>query len=158
LDAPATPPSAAAPPRRRRRRLWIALVGLATLVVSGVVAVRVLTSPERIRAMVAARLGEVCRGDFTVRSARLRLLQGRLEIEGIEIRSADPALADPPAVKVESIRADISLWNLIFGGDVVGSVEASGVELNRIETADGRSNFSGLFAPTGRRRTRPSLP
>jgi hypothetical protein len=126
--------------------LWV-LMGFAGLVVAAVVAFDRLTSPARIRAIVEARLAEICRGSFKIGSARLSIFDNRLEIHGVEIRSTDPEFADLPAVAIVRIRAGLDLWTAVFGGDVLRSVEVSDIELNRIESADGRSNFSGLFAP-----------
>jgi len=134
-----------APPRRRRAlRLSAAAVG--ALVVLVLVTPTVL-SFGLLRGIVDDQLSQALRGEASVESASFGWWSG-LQIEGLQVANPPGFPTDRPAVRMQSLAADVSLGALLFGA-LEAEGEIVGLEVQVEQRADGASNLQQLVASSG---------
>jgi len=136
------PPPVAARPRRARRPFrWLAYAIAASIfiLVAGVFALQT----SQARAYVLTRVTDLLAQQgitFSAQDFDYNLLDLSTDLR--DVRVVSPALPDgPPFLEVDSVRVDLSLWQVVRGRYVVQSAQATGVRVHYFVDATGLDNL-----------------
>jgi hypothetical protein len=132
-----------------RRPLWrriariaaIALASIVALAVIGLVFLQTSWGKSFVRGRIEQKLAAKINGSVRVGSIDYSFLFGEIRIGNVQIRDA----AGQPAIAVGSIAVELDRTSLIGGSPVIDDLDIRGLDVSVVQTADGRSNLSGLF-------------
>ncbi|HQR37640.1 MAG TPA: AsmA-like C-terminal region-containing protein [Blastocatellia bacterium] len=124
------------------KRALIVVVVIASVIFALLVTV---FSPERFRASVEQRLTVAFGRPAHVASMRYTILRGiGVEASGVVIEE-DPSFGAGPFLKVDSVWADLGIWNAIRGsGSIVESLEFERPSVTLVKRDDGVWNWTTL--------------
>ena len=144
-------PGARVRPRRARLRRVAAALAVVVLGVT-ISGYWFFTQPRRLARAAEAVLADATGGEVTVGRAHFGLLDG-LSIGDVELRPPGDE-ADLPLVSARQVRAEFAWGALLNGRSPLAGLTLIDPQLNVVERADGRWNFSDLR----RRRQEPGEP
>ena len=137
------PTPAQAPPRQRRHgiRRYVAIFGIALLVLVTGALVFLHTSPARQFALAqVTKLLQQQNIEFNTDELGYNLFDLRLTLRNVRIRSHDaPDL--PPFASIDRVSLDLSLSQLLRRRYVLQGGEAEGINVHYLVAADGRDNL-----------------
>ena len=134
---------------RMARRLGILAGAILLVGVGAVIALKVIFTPEKLRALVVPRLEAAAGRDVELASIRLRIFPR------IAIRLNDVAIANPPgfasdrALRLGALELQVRLRPLLKRELELGRVRLLRPEIHYEVLADGTNNFEGLGAGAG---------
>jgi len=131
--------------RRILRVLVIAVMSALVLVVVGVGFLHTRWGKDFVRGRLERSLSERVDGRVRIGSLDYTFLMGSIQINEIEIHDA----AGRPAIRVGRVDLDVDRGSLFGDEVVVDQLAVHGLEVSVDQSADGRSNLTGLFKPAG---------
>ncbi len=137
--------------RGSRLRKWIvgAAAALTIVVVGGVVTLKALFPPEKLRALVVPQLESRIGRDVQLASVRLKVLP-RVAVSLEDLAIANPAgFSSEPALRVDALDLQLRLWPLIRRRLELGQVRLVRPTIRYEVLEDGRSNFKGFGTRAG---------
>jgi AsmA protein len=122
---------------------WVlgGVIGLVGLVLLAVVTLTLLINPSRFRGQIESAVQDATGRPFAIR--------GDLDIAWfpwLAVRTGAAELGNPPLAQWQSARVGVRLLPLIKGQMVIDRVRFEGLQVQLKRTADGQTNWDGLFA------------
>jgi AsmA protein len=127
------------------RWLLIALGVVLVLLIAGYAALKLILTPEKLRAMVVPRVEEAVGRDVEIGSVGLRVFP-RLAVRLDQFRLANPPeFGSEPAMSLEALELQVAFWPLVLHRDMELHEVRLIQPIIRYEVlADGRTNLEGL--------------
>jgi hypothetical protein len=94
-----------------------------------------------VRGRIESKLAAAVNGEVKLGSIDYTFMFGEIELRDLEIRDA----SGRPAIAVGSISAAIDRGSVLGGEPVVDDLAIDGVAVSIVQSADGRTNLTGLF-------------
>nr|MDP2577002.1 AsmA family protein [Candidatus Palauibacterales bacterium] len=133
-----------APRSRMTRRLAILAGAVLLLVVGSVVALKLIFTPEKLRALVVPRLEAALGREVQLSAVRLRLFP-RIAVRLDEVAVASPAgFSSDPMLQLDALDLQVKLRPLLRREIVLGQVRLLNPLIRYEVLSDGTNNFSGL--------------
>ncbi len=133
-----------APRSRMTRRLVILAGAVLLLVIGSVVALKLVFTPEKLRALVVPRLEAALGREVQLSAVRLRLFP-RIAVRLDEVAVASPAgFSSDPMLQIDALDLQVKLRPLLRREIVLGQVRLLNPLIRYEVLSDGTNNFSGL--------------
>ena len=137
------------------RPLWRRIVRIASRLLGAIVLLVVLAiaflhtswGKSVVRGRIESKLAAAVNGEVKLGSLDYSFMFGEIELGGLEIRDASGA----PAISIAAITVDLDRSSVLDGAPVIDDLKIDGLEVSVVQTADGRSNLTGLFKPSDRK-------
>lgn len=100
-----------------------------------------------VRGRIESRLANLVNGEVTLGSLDYGFLFSDVELGEFEIKDA----SGRPAIRIASLSATIDRGSLLDGTPLLEDLKIDGLAVQVIQTADGKSNLTGLFKPSDRK-------
>ena len=100
-----------------------------------------------VRGRVEAKLDSMVNGQVSVGDVDYTFMFGEIRVHDVTIRDAK----GQPAIALGSLVVDLDRGSLLAGAPVLDEVVLAGVDVTIVQTADGRSNLTGLFKKSDRK-------
>lgn len=135
-------------------------VALAVLLLTAVVAVRIIYPPERVRRMVVRPLEQALDREVRVDDAAVTILPRLgLKLEGVTVaNAAGPGFSDRPMVTLDKMTLAVALLPLLRRTIVITEVILRTPDVLLETAADGTTNIEGLGGPRADTALPPALP
>lgn len=121
------------------KRLLIAVVALAILAVSGLVALRIMFPPEKVKTLLTQYAQKNWNREITFDSLSLNA-QG-LQLNGFAL-SEEHTFAQGPFISAKQVIAKVALKPLLKKRIEIHTLQLNGVEINFVKRKDGTFNFA----------------
>ncbi len=128
----------------KRLGRWLAVIVavLAVLVITAIILVKVLVTPERIRATVLPLAEQPLHRQVTLGDIRVGLFSG---VQLSQLAIAEPK-GDETFVAADQVILRYRFWPLLLGRVMIDEVQLVAPRIRIVRQADGRFNFSDLLS------------
>ncbi len=131
--------------RRVIRAVLILLASVVTLAVLAVAFLHTRWGKEVVRGRIEAKLGARVNGSVHIGSLDYTFLLGNIHVGDVRISDA----TGRPAVAVSAIDVALDRSSLVAKDPLIETLAVRGLSVTLVKSADGRSNLTGLFKPSG---------
>lgn|GEM_PF-6707743 len=131
-----------------RTLVRILLITLASVIVVLLILLGVLhTSVGKrfVRGRIAAQLARAVDGTVALGSVEYGFLFSHLELKDLVIHDRD----GKDAIRIAHLHVVVDRGSLLHGAPVIEDLAIDGLEATIVQTADGKTNLTGLFKPSG---------
>jgi hypothetical protein len=121
------------------------VLALLAIVVILVVLVHTPWGKAFVRRRIEAKLAAAVDGRVSLGAVDYGFMFGHLELEDLAIADRD----GKPALAITSVRVALDRMSVLRGAPVIEDLDVEGLTATIVQTADGHTNLTGLFKPSG---------